>query len=80
MSRRDASVQPTRRRSPVVTSSVAGIPLSNAGRVMYPAERLTKLDLARYYEAVAPRMVPHVADLSCDQRLTPQMVAAVGLL
>jgi bifunctional non-homologous end joining protein LigD len=28
---------------------------------MYPAERLTKLDLARYYEAVAPRMVPHVA-------------------
>ena len=40
---------------------VAGVTLSNPDRVLYPEEGLTKLDLARYYAAVAPRMLPHVA-------------------
>jgi bifunctional non-homologous end joining protein LigD len=40
---------------------VAGIGLSNADRVLYPGQGLTKLDLAAYYEAIAPWMLPHVA-------------------
>jgi bifunctional non-homologous end joining protein LigD len=40
---------------------VAGIQLSNADRVLYPEQGLTKQDLARYYEAIAPWMLPHVA-------------------
>jgi bifunctional non-homologous end joining protein LigD len=42
-------------------STVAGVRLSNPGRVLYPGQGLTKLALARYYEAVAERILPHVA-------------------
>src|SRR5262249_23980631 len=40
----------------------AGITLTNPHRVFYPELSLTKLDLARYYEAVAPAMLPYVID------------------
>lgn len=45
---------------------VAGVRISNADRVVYPATaagavELTKVDVARYIEAVAPLMLPHVA-------------------
>jgi len=39
---------------------VRGIRISNPDRVMYDAPRLTKLDIARYYDAIAPAMMPHV--------------------
>lgn len=41
---------------------VAGLHLSNPDKVLYPEEGLTKRDLARYYEAVAPWMLPHLAN------------------
>ncbi len=40
---------------------VAGVRLSNPDRVLSPEQGLTKLDLARYYEAMAERILPHVA-------------------
>lgn len=40
----------------------AGVALTNPDRVLYPGMGVTKIDLARYYEAVAPWMLPHVAD------------------
>src|SRR5262249_43587813 len=40
----------------------AGITLTNPDRVFYPELSLTKLDLARYYEAVARFMLPYVAN------------------
>lgn len=53
---------PPRRR---VTSSrspvVSGQRLTHPDRVFYPELGLTKLDLARYYEAVGEAMLPHVA-------------------
>jgi bifunctional non-homologous end joining protein LigD len=36
--------------------------ISNPGKVLFPADGITKEDLARYYSAVAPAMVPHVRD------------------
>ena len=36
--------------------------ISNPDKVLFPADGITKLDLARYYAAVAPAMVPHVKD------------------
>jgi bifunctional non-homologous end joining protein LigD len=42
------------------TASVAGVRLTNPDRVMYPDQRLTKLDVARYYETVADWILPHV--------------------
>jgi bifunctional non-homologous end joining protein LigD len=36
--------------------------ISNPDKVLFPADGITKLDLARYYEAVSGAMVPHVRD------------------
>ena len=41
--------------------AVAGVPLTNPERVLYPETGLTKLDLARYYESVGPLILPFVA-------------------
>src|SRR5438067_3578320 len=41
---------------------VAGIGLSHPDRVLFPGVGTTKLDLARYYEAIADWILPHVSD------------------
>jgi bifunctional non-homologous end joining protein LigD len=41
---------------------VAGVKLTHPDRVLYREQAITKLALARYFEAVADWMVPHVAD------------------
>lgn len=41
---------------------VTGITLTHPDRVIFEAPAVTKLDLARYYEAAAPRMLLHLAD------------------
>lgn len=38
------------------------IRITHADRPVFPQDGLTKLDLARHYERVAPRMLPHVRD------------------
>jgi len=43
------------------TRRVHGIAISNASKVLYPDPGVTKGELAAYYEAVAPWMIPHVA-------------------
>jgi bifunctional non-homologous end joining protein LigD len=40
---------------------VVGVTLSNPDRVLYPDQGITKQELAAYYEAIAPLMLPHVA-------------------
>ena len=40
---------------------VAGVAISHPGRVMYPDVGVTKLDVARYYERVAPLLLPYIA-------------------
>jgi bifunctional non-homologous end joining protein LigD len=41
-------------------TTIAGIRLSKPDKVLYPDAGLTKLDLARYYEAVAEQALPHL--------------------
>jgi bifunctional non-homologous end joining protein LigD len=41
---------------------VLGIAISHPDRVYYPEQKVTKLDIARYYETVAEVMLPHVAN------------------
>jgi bifunctional non-homologous end joining protein LigD len=43
-------------------NTVAGIAITHASRVIFPDLGVTKLDVARYYEAVADVMVPHLRD------------------
>ena len=42
--------------------TVAGVSISHPGRILFETAALTKLDLARYYEAIGDWIVPHVAD------------------
>ncbi|MEX0890663.1 MAG: DNA ligase D [Gemmatimonadota bacterium] len=46
--------------SKAAPTRVAGVRLTSPDRVLYKAQGITKLDLARYYEAVAEWMLPHV--------------------
>jgi bifunctional non-homologous end joining protein LigD len=39
---------------------VAGIPITHPDRVVYPEDGITKVRLARYYEAVAQHLLPHL--------------------
>ncbi len=41
-------------------SVVRGIKVSNPGRVIDPATKATKIDLVRYYDCIAERMLPHL--------------------
>ena len=41
---------------------MADVKLSHPDKVLFPADGITKADLAGYYEAVAPAMVPHTRD------------------
>src|ERR687886_872789 len=38
------------------------VQLTHSDKVLFPADGVTKADLAAYYAAVAPAMVPHVRD------------------
>jgi len=42
--------------------AVAGVKISNPDRVIDPSTGTTKLDLVRYYEKIAPHMLPHLKD------------------
>src|SRR5438874_5515429 len=42
--------------------TVAGVSISHPSRVLFPAARVTKLDLARYYESIADWVLPHLID------------------
>jgi bifunctional non-homologous end joining protein LigD len=39
---------------------IAGVPISSPDRLLFPAAKLTKLDLIRYYEAVGDWILPHL--------------------
>jgi bifunctional non-homologous end joining protein LigD len=57
----------SRTKSPKRTASadaleVAGMQITNPDRVVYPEQRLTKLQLAGYYETIAEWILPHVAE------------------
>lgn len=57
---------------------VAGVGLSHADRLLFPAARATKLDLARYYETVAEWILPHLVDRPLTLVHCPNGVPARG--
>lgn len=50
------------RTEPEADGEIAGVSLTHPDRILYPKQKITKLDLAHYYEAIAERMLPHVSD------------------
>ncbi|HEX6133027.1 MAG TPA: DNA ligase D [Longimicrobiales bacterium] len=55
---RSAGRRRGRKETPI---DVGGVRLTSPGKVLYPEQGLTKLDLARYYQAVSGWMLPHVS-------------------
>lgn len=51
----------SRSRSHAPTDEVSGVRITNPDRVMYPDDGITKREVARYYDAVADAMLPHLA-------------------
>ena len=41
-----------------ITAGGITVPLTHPGKVLFPADGITKADLARYYADVADRMLP----------------------
>jgi len=60
--RASATKTPGTARANGEADEVAGVIISNPGKVLYPEASITKLDLARYYEAVGDWIVPHLKD------------------
>jgi bifunctional non-homologous end joining protein LigD len=56
--------------APHGSASVMGLMISNAGKPLWPdahdGKPVTKLDLARYYEAVASQLLPHLRGRPCS--------------
>ena len=52
--------------------------ITHADRVMFPEAKLTKLDLARHYESVAPLMLPYVRDRPLALQAYPDGIGGDG--
>ncbi len=61
---------PPRAGAQADSNVVMGVSISNAGKALWPGAAgraaITKLDLARYYEAVGPWMIGHVRGRPCS--------------
>ncbi len=55
----DERSEPSRKAK---AETVCGVGITHPEKIMFPAEGWTKRELAEYYSAVAPRMLPYVKD------------------
>jgi len=62
--------------TPSGETTVAGVAITHASRVVFPDVGATKLDVARYYEAVAEVMVPHLRGRPLSLLRCPEGMAA----
>ena len=52
--------------------------ITHADRVVFPQAKVTKLDLARHYERVAPLMLPYVRDRPLALQAYPEGIEGDG--
>ena len=66
MSKSEAAKTPARRKSSSAGSAqddvIAGVAISNGGKLLYPEANVTKRELAEYYDVIGDWIVPHLAD------------------
>ena len=53
---------PTAKSAKSAKPIVAGVPISSPDKVYFPEAGITKLEVAEYFDRIAPRIVPHVAN------------------
>jgi bifunctional non-homologous end joining protein LigD len=76
--REDKPAEEVRREEPlhdVVSSRGRTLKLSNLDKVFWPGEGITKGDLLRYYQRIAPVVVPHLADRPFTMKRYPNGIA-----
>ena len=56
------------------------MPISSPDKLLFPADGITKGELAGYYEAVAPAMVPHLAGRPITMERFPAGIESKGFL
>jgi bifunctional non-homologous end joining protein LigD len=54
-----------------VTVAVVGVEISKPNKVLFPRDKITKLDLAEYYALVAEVMLPYLADRPINMQRFP---------
>src|SRR3954469_17538149 len=54
------------------------VPISSPGKLLFPQAGLTKLDVARHYETVAPAMLPYVRDRPLAVQAFPKGIEEHG--
>ena len=59
-------------------ASVGGVRLTHPDKILYPAQKLTKRDVALYLEAASRRLLPHLADRPLSLLRCPDGVAKQG--
>jgi bifunctional non-homologous end joining protein LigD len=68
--REDKPARDVHREEPVAVES-GRVKISNPDKVFWPDQGITKSDLAEYYRAVAPVLVPHLRDRAFTMRRYP---------
>ena len=61
-----------------MTEQVAGVEISKPDKVLFPDDGFTKLDLARYYDALADVMVPHLRGRPVNMQRFPDGVGGMA--
>jgi bifunctional non-homologous end joining protein LigD len=75
MATRRAAVRTLTTKTGLSRLTVAGVSLSHPDRSIFPDLGISKADLARYYEAIAPRVMPHVSGRPLTLLHCPQGMA-----
>lgn len=57
---------------------LSGALVPRPGKVLFPSDGITKADLARYYVAVAPTILPHLADRPVNMQRFPDGIEGGG--
>ena len=58
-------------------TEVEGVRLTSPDKILYPEQGITKGELAAYYQAIAPWMLPHVARRPTVRQLATEVAANI---
>src|SRR5262245_38477079 len=65
------AAMPRRAASGAAAVTLAGVPITHPDKPLWPADGVTKLELARYYERLGPTMLPYLRDRPLTLRPFP---------
>jgi bifunctional non-homologous end joining protein LigD len=67
-------------RKPITKLEIAGTTITHPEKVLFPDDGITKGELAAYYEAIAPLMLPHLSGRPITMERFPSGIGEEGFL